>query len=126
MPTKPTPEEKTESPATTTPSSATQMANDVAALQSYGFKTMSGMGMAWAEAFSDMGSEVLSFVADRIKEDVKTQHRMLHCKDVSELQSIQAEFVQTAIDQYTAETGKLVKMSQDMFSVPETDKPKGN
>ncbi len=102
------------------------MADDAATLQSYGFKTMSGMGMAWVEMLSDMGSEVLSFVADRIKEDVKAQHRMLHCRDAGELQKIQAEFVQTAINQYTAETGKLVKMSQDLMTAPASDGNKNN
>ncbi len=92
--------------------------SELAALQAYGFKTMTGMSTAWMEALSDMGSEVLSFVADRIKEDVKTQHQMLHCKNVADLQHIQAEFLQTAIDQYTAETGKLVKMSQEIFKPP--------
>lgn len=96
------------------PKETTQMMSDSAALQAFGFKTMAGMGVAWVEALSDMGSEVLSFVADRIKEDVKTQHKMLHCKDMGELQQIQAEFVQKAIDQYREETGKLVEMSREM------------
>lgn len=99
------------------PATAAQaMAQDAATLQEFGFKAMTGMGIAWVEALSDMGSEVLSFVADRIKEDVKTQHRILHCKDAGELQQIQTEFIQTAVEQYSAETGKLVKMSQDMLA----------
>lgn len=100
---------------------AAKMANDVAAMQDQGVKAMSRMGLAWAEGLSDLGSEVLSFVADRIKEDVKTQHRILHCRNVAELQHIQAEFVQTAIDQYTAETGKLVKMGHDLYTPPQGD-----
>ena len=119
MPSKDTSEKQARESAATPP--ADDLVSDVATLQSYGFQAMSGMGVAWAEAFSEMGSEVLSFVADRIKEDVKTQHRMMHCKDMGELQKIQAEFVQTAINQYTAETGKLVEMSQDLMSIPTKD-----
>ena len=117
---------KTSTDKKTAAAPVTDMASDVAALQSLGFRTMSGMGVAWAETLSDMGSEVLSFVADRIKEDVKTQHKMLHCRDMAELQKIQTEFVQTAIDQYTAETGKLVEMSQELMTVPKSDAKTGD
>lgn len=102
----------------------TKVAGDVAALQDQSFKMMSQMGLAWVEGMSELGSEVLSFVADRIKEDVKTQHKMLHCKDVTELQNIQAEFLQTAMDQYAAETGKLVQMSQDIHAPQTSDTAK--
>ena len=93
----------------------TNPASAILALQASGFGNMMGMGTAWAEAFSDMGAEFLGFLADRIKEDVKTQHKILHCKDINELQHIQAEFVQTAIEQYQAETGKLMEMSSTVF-----------
>ena len=103
------------------PVKPSQMISDAATLQAYGFNTMTGMGVAWVEALSDIGSEVLSFVADRIREDVKTQHRLLHCKDMGELQQIQTEFMQTAIEQYRAETGKLVEMSRDLMHAPNKD-----
>ena len=90
--------------------------NALAELQQAGFGNMMGMGTAWMEAFSDMGAEVVSFVAERIKEDVKTQHEILHCKDIAELQHIQAQFVQKAIAQYQDETGKLVEMGAAAFA----------
>lgn len=99
-----------------------QGTEDAVMLRTMGFGAVAGMGTTWVEVLSDMGSEVLSFVADRIKEDVKTQHEILHCKDVGELQRIQAEFIQTAMDQYAAETGKLVEMSQKLLRIPETGK----
>ena len=79
--------------------------------QNSGFGDMFGLGTYWAETFGEISSEFAGFLADRIKEDVKTQHRMLHCKDIGELQHVQAEFIQTAIGQYQAETGKLIEMS---------------
>jgi len=96
--------------------------SDLATLQSLGCNTMTSFGTAWVETLSEMGSEVLSFVADRIKEDVKTQHEILHCDDMTELQQIQARFVKNAIEQYTAETGKLVAMSQKVFPTPADSK----
>jgi hypothetical protein len=100
----------------------TQRMNDAAALQVYGFNTVNSMGLAWVEALSSMGSEVLSFVADRIKEDVKTQHQILHCKDIGDLRRIQADFINTAIEQYSSETGKLVEMGRDLIPTPEAAK----
>lgn len=85
-------------------------------LQEAGLGNMVGMSSAWMETMGDMGAEVASFIADRIKEDVKTQHEMLHCKNMTELQTIQTEFVQKALDQYQAETGKLVEMGTKTFA----------
>ncbi|MEM1430990.1 MAG: phasin family protein [Pseudomonadota bacterium] len=101
-----------------------EMANNAATLQAYGFKAMAGYNATWAAVLGKMGNEVLSFVADRIKEDVKTQHAMMHCRDAAEMQRIQADFVRTAIDQYTAETGKLVQMSQELWHQADADTKK--
>jgi phage gp36-like protein len=103
-----------ETSATETPFSATTQ------LQDAGFGNMMGMGTAWVEALSDMSAEVVSFMADRIKEDVKTQHKILHCKNAADLQHIQSQFMQNAMDQYNAETGKLVEMGTKVFGSKET------
>ncbi|WP_299732642.1 phasin family protein [uncultured Tateyamaria sp.] len=90
--------------------------NAITQLQEAGLGSMMGMGTAWAEAISDMSAEVAHFVAERIKEDVKTQHQILHCQNVADLQHIQAQFIQKAMDQYQAETGKLVEMGTKAFA----------
>lgn len=105
-------------------SSSTQPLNAMTQLQEAGFGNMMGMGTAWVEALSDMSAEVAGFVADRIKEDVKTQHKILHCKNTADLSQIQSQFMQKAMDQYKAETGKLVEMGTKAFgpkSGAETD-----
>ena len=73
------------------------------------------MGTAWVEAMSEMGSELASFVAERIREDVKTQQAILHCKSLSEMQEIQANFMERAYVQYTVETGKLIEKGTALF-----------
>ncbi|MFK7837435.1 MAG: phasin family protein [Sulfitobacter sp.] len=95
--------------------------NAMAHLQEAGMGNLMGMGTAWIEAVSAMTAEVAGFVAERIKEDVKTQHEILHCKNVSDLQHIQAQFMQKAIDQYQAETGRLVEMGTKAFNPPGED-----
>lgn len=88
----------------------------ISKLQEAGLGNMLGMSTVWFEAMGEMSAEVASFIADRIKEDVKTQHDILHCKNIADLQHIQAEFIQKAIDQYQVETGKLVEMSKSAFA----------
>ncbi|MEO0914420.1 MAG: phasin family protein [Pseudomonadota bacterium] len=88
----------------------------VEAFQKLGFGPMNPMGTAWIETMGEMGSELVSFVADRVKEDVKTQQEVLHCKDIAELQRIQTEFFQKAFEQYTAETGKIVEIGSHLLA----------
>jgi phage gp36-like protein len=111
---------KTQAQDTNTPSS-TQPLNAVTQLQEAGFRNMMGMGTAWVEALSDMSAEMAGFVADRIKEDVKTQHEILHCKNAADLSQIQSRFMQKAMDQYKAETGKLVEMGTSAFGTKSGD-----
>jgi len=85
-------------------------------LQTAGFGTTAMMGTAWVEAMSDLGAEFVGFVAERVKEDVKTQHEILHAKDINEIQAIQAKFIQQAVDQYSAETGKMVELGQSALA----------
>ncbi len=91
------------------------VANAMAELQKMGFGSLSWMGTDWMETMSDLSSEWLQFVSDRVKQDVKTQHRILHAKDLGEVQKIQMQFMQEAVDQYTAETGKLIDMNNAFF-----------
>jgi hypothetical protein len=72
------------------------------------------MGAAWAEAMSGLGGEVMRFLTERVQQDVATQQKLLHATSLDEVRHIQAEFVQKAIDQYTAETGRMVEIGEDM------------
>ncbi len=80
-----------------------------------GLGPMGWMGTAWFDAMAEMNSEVVSFVADRIKEDVKTQQDLLQCKSAEDLQKAQLAFLEKAQQQYTDETGKLIKIGLDML-----------
>lgn len=72
---------------------------------------------AWFEKMADMNTELASFVADRVREDVKTQHEMLHCKSTDDLRKAQFAFMEKAYAQYTAETGKLVQLGLDFLPI---------
>lgn len=79
---------------------------------------MTWLGTAWMQNLSALGGELTTFVVDRMKEDVKAQHALLHCKSLEEVQHVQAEFLQKAFDQYQEETGKLVEISGAMAIIP--------
>lgn len=108
---------------TGTETSASEASDAMAARRQAGVEDVMGLGTAWAAMVSDLSAEMLGFLSDRIREDLKTQHRLFHCRDVHELREIQAEFLQKAIDQYQAETGKLIEMSSNAFSDIAKDKP---
>lgn len=82
----------------------------MAEIQRAGLGSLSWMGVAWVEALGDLGAEVASFIAQRIREDVQAQHKILHATSAEELRRLQGEFVQRAVDQYAAETGRLVAL----------------
>lgn len=86
-----------------------------------GLGPMRWMGTAWLEKMAEMNSEVASFVANRIREDVKTQHALLHCRTAQDLQKEQVAFLEKAFAQYTDETGKLIKMGMDMLPDGKSD-----
>ncbi len=96
----------------TTPQPGAAIPDPISALRP--LAPVAWMSTAWIESLADLGSEITSFVAERIREDVKTQHAILHCKSPAELQHVQAQFMQRAFDQYAAETGKLVDMSSEI------------
>ena len=73
------------------------------------------MYMAWFEGMGEIGREAAQFVAERIAEDLKTQHAILHCRNSAELMQIQRDFLQRALDQYVAEGGKLVQMGNEIL-----------
>lgn len=80
-------------------------------MQTDALAKMLGLSASWLETMNEMGAEWQAFVARRIDEDVKTQQKILHCKTQSELRDVQVEFMKKAVEQYHAETGKLVEMS---------------
>jgi len=84
-------------------------------VQKSGFGNLMDLNAAWIENLGDINSEFLSFVAGRVQENVKTQQKILHCQDVAEVQKVQAESLQTAIDQYRAETGKIGELGMSTF-----------
>lgn len=65
------------------------------------------------KALIDVMTESARFVADRFRQDLELQKAMLTCKSPAELMSLQAEFYQKAVEQYTSEATRMVQMMTD-------------
>ncbi len=107
---------KSPAPETKSPLEPEKVMQSVADIQTAGLGSLTWLGTKWVETMSDVGAEWLSFVADRVKEDVKTQHQLLHAQNMGEIQRIQAEFLKKAMDDYSAESGKIVEFCSNAMS----------
>ena len=103
------------------PSAGTRTASDKDPLSAmYEFQETSlGPLRLFGEAMltwsTEMGAEVTGFLSDRLREDARTQHEILHCRDPEALQAIQMRFMRKALEDYTAETGRIVELSQSLI-----------
>ena len=105
----------------TTKSATETMAPLLAAWQGAGLGPLNWLAPNVVERMSDMGSEWLSFVATRVHEDVALQHALLHAKTPADAQVVQAKFLQKALEQYTAETGKMMELGAKLFEPIEVE-----
>ncbi len=83
--------------------------------QATGLGPLNWLAPTVVERMTDMGSEWLSFVAARVQEDVALQHGLLHAKSPEEAQAVQAKFLQKAMEDYSAESGRMMDLSAKLF-----------
>lgn len=67
-------------------------------------------GTVAVQAWTDMGTEAVRFVWDRLQQDIKTQKAMLACTSLEEMRKVQAGFFTAAQEQYAAEAGRMLDM----------------
>ncbi len=79
---------------------------------------MGGPGMDWLETLSGMGSEMVRFTADRFKVDMQARDEIVSAKGLAEVQHIQTLFFQKAIEDYTAQSTKLMEMMKSLTPNP--------
>ncbi|MGJ8596183.1 phasin family protein [Sulfitobacter sp.] len=86
--------------------------NLIEAMQEASTSMMSSFGPDWVATMSTVGTEMLSFVSERIKQDIQTQQDLLKAKGLAEVQQIQAAFIKRTMDDYTTEMGKLMDLGK--------------
>ena len=88
------------------------MTNLMEVIQEASTTMMPGFGLEWFETMNKVGTEMLAFMSERVKQDIQTQQDLLQAKDIGEIQKIQADFVKKAMDDYAAEMTKLMDMGK--------------
>ena len=67
-------------------------------------------GAVAIQAWSEVGTEALRFLWDRLQQDVRTQNALLACTSLEELRQVQTEFFTSAQQQYADEARKLFEI----------------
>lgn len=76
-------------------------------LATAGMEPLASAGLAFVEGWIEASGEIAAFLARRIQSDFDLQREILQCRDPAELVRIQTAFVEKAIEDYRAESGKL-------------------
>jgi hypothetical protein len=71
-------------------------------------------GRAVLDGMTKMQQEVANFVAKRITHDLETQQEMLRCRNFDELQDVQTRFFRTAVEHYSDETKRLMRLGSEV------------
>ena len=101
-----------------TPAAHAPEAAALAATQEEALHVMETTGTAMFEGLTKAQREISDFVAERIRQDVETQGALLRCRSFDEVRDVQAQFLKTAMDQYTTEATKLMQIGAEMISPP--------
>ena len=80
----------------------------IAKMQKEGLGNLAELNTAVLESFGDMSTEMAKFIAQRIEEDVRVQHELLHCKSLNEAQQIQMNFLEQAFRQYQEGAARML------------------
>lgn len=73
-------------------------------------------GTTMLAGLNEMQREIADFVARRIREDMETQQDLLRCRNLDDVRAVQTRFFRTAMDQYAAETTRLMKLGGAMMA----------
>jgi hypothetical protein len=90
--------------------------DNVTALQQEAVETVEHAGATLLEGVGRVQQEIAQFVSTRVREDLETQQQILRCRSLDDLREVQFRFVKTAMDQYSAETARLMKLGSEIMA----------
>ena len=91
-----------------------QLIDTVTASQQEVLETAEAAGQAMYQGLTQVQRGIADFVAERIRQDMGTQQEFLRCRSMDDVREVQARFFRTAIDQYSAEASRLLKLGGDL------------
>ena len=80
-----------------------------------GLRLFEDAGTAVFTGLSRAQKEIADFVAERIRQDLDSQMELMRCRTLDEVLDVQSRFVNTAMDQYSAEATKLARIGAGMI-----------
>ncbi|MBF9058579.1 hypothetical protein HKCCSP123_05230 [Rhodobacterales bacterium HKCCSP123] len=75
------------------------------------FAALMSANPVFAKAWLDLMSESARFLTERLHSDLETQKALMACKTPMDLMKVQAEFLNTAMQQYADEVARLMNMT---------------
>jgi len=94
---------------------ASPVLDAVVAGQTVAVQAVESTSRAMLEGIEKVRQEVADFVSTRIRHDMETQQELLRCRNFDELREVQTRFIKTAMDQYTAESTRLVEIGSEVI-----------
>lgn len=84
-------------------------------MQQEALETIESANVTMIDGLTRVQREIAGFVSERISHDLETQRKMMRCKTLAEVPGIQAQFFKTAMEQYAAETSRLLKIGGELI-----------
>lgn len=103
-------------PAEAIASAQDNLIDTVTASQQEALQALEAGGHAMFDGLSRVQREVADFVAARIRQDLETQQAMLRCRTMDDVRDVQARFLKTAMDQYSAEAQRLMRLGGEVVT----------
>jgi hypothetical protein len=114
--TRKTPDPEVETTAEEVESPADKVIDTVTHTQQEALQAMEVAGTTLLTGLNEMQREIADFVAKRIREDMETQQDLLRCRNLDDVRAVQTRFFRNAMEQYSAETTRLMKLGSDLMA----------
>ena len=73
-------------------------------------------GTAILEGMTEARREISGFISERIRQDIEAQAELLGCRSLEEMRAVQMRFFRGAVDQYSAEAARMMKLGTEIMS----------
>ena len=83
--------------------------------QSASVNSLAAFNTTMAENMARLYREWTEFMSHRLREDMALRQRLLSCTSGEDMAAVQAAFFKDAMEEYAAESRKMLQMTQDMM-----------
>ncbi len=90
--------------------------DNVTVSQQQAMHSIETAGAAVLEGVTRAQCEIADFVSERIRKDMEAQQELLRCKSLDDIRSVQTRFFKTAMDQYSAEATRLLRLGGETMA----------